>query len=100
MVTSQRPTVFRGEEWLRGLDGFVAASRAEHPGAPADDLLACVWAWTCYTAASIYPFDELIGGGPLLPEPMRAYARDRQRALETVMGQFKAIEDTLREAMR
>ena len=48
-------TVLRGEEWVRGLRGLVAAYREENPDLPTDDLVGSVRAWVRCSAASIYP---------------------------------------------
>jgi hypothetical protein len=77
-------TVLRCEEWLRGLCLLAAADRDEQVHARPDDLVAAVRTWICYSATSIYPFDELVMGEPLLIDSLKLYARDRQQALVTV----------------
>jgi homoserine kinase type II len=87
--------VLRGQDWLRGLGFFVAAYRDEYPQAPRGDLLAAVRAWVCYSASSIYPYDELVSGRPLFPEALRAYARQRQEALVAVLENLASIEEAV-----
>jgi homoserine kinase type II len=92
-------TVLRGEEWVRGLRGLVAAYRDENPDLPTDDLVGSVRAWVCYSAASIYPFDDLVDGRALLPVPLQRYAIDRHHALTAVMDRLEEIESSLREVV-
>jgi hypothetical protein len=63
-------TVFQGEEWVHGYQGLVAAYRDENPELPRGDLVGSVRAWLCYSAASTYPFDDLVDGRALLPVPL------------------------------
>lgn len=89
-------TVLRGEEWQRGLCLLAAAYRDEHGHVRTDDLVAAVQVWFCYSATSIYPFDELIMGKPLEADSLKMYARHRQQALVIVMNDLAMIEEGLR----
>jgi Ser/Thr protein kinase RdoA (MazF antagonist) len=92
-------TVLRSEEWQRGMRLLAAAYRAEHGHARPDDLVATVRAWVCYSATSIYPFDELVMGEPLLADSLKTYARDRQQALVMVMNDLASVEEGLRATL-
>jgi hypothetical protein len=56
------------------------------------DLVATERVWVCYSAASIYPFDDLVDRRALLPEPLSRYAWDRHQALVAVLKQADEIE--------
>ncbi|MFI6763815.1 hypothetical protein ACIBF5_32300 [Micromonospora sp. NPDC050417] len=73
--------------------------RTAHPNVRAEDLLAVVQAWVCYTASSVYPYEELLLGQGLLPEQLQVYARDRQEVLVAVMGDITAPTEALREGI-
>jgi hypothetical protein len=92
-------TVLRGEEWQRGLCLLAATYCDEHGHARPDDLVAAVRAWICYSATSIYQFDELVMGEPLLADSLKMYARDRQQAIVMVMNDLARVEDTLRATL-
>jgi len=92
-------TVLRGEQWQRGLRHLAAGYREEHNDARPDDLIAMVRAWVCYSATSIYPFDELVTGESLLAGPLKTYARDRQQALVVAMNDLAKVEDALRATL-
>lgn len=89
-------TVLQGEEWRRGLRLLASGYRDEYDDARRDDLVAMVRAWVCYSATSIYPFDELIVDEPLLADSLKAYAQDRQQALVAVLNDLAGVEDDLR----
>ncbi len=90
-------TVLRGEEWMGGLRGLLTSYREENPDLPVDDLVGSVRAWVCYSAASIYPFDDLVDGRALLPVSLQRYAVDRHHALSVVLDRLEEIESALRE---
>jgi hypothetical protein len=85
-----------GEEWQRGMCRLAAAYRDEYVRRRPDDLVAAVRAWICYSATSIYPFDELVMGQRLWADSLKMYARHRQQALVRVMTDFAGAEDALR----
>jgi len=92
-------TVLRGEQWQRGRRHLAAGYRDEHDDTRPDDLVAAVRAWVCYSAASIYPFDELITDEPLLVDSLKTYTRDRQQALVMVLDDLASVEDGLRATL-
>lgn len=61
---------------------------------------AAVRTWVCYSAASVYPFDDLLDGHALLPEPLQRYAVDRQHALVAVLERLDEVEAVLGEVLR
>ncbi|RKR88367.1 hypothetical protein BDK92_2684 [Micromonospora pisi] len=78
---------------------MAAGYRTAHPNVRPEDLLAVVPASICYTASSVYPYEDLVLGQALLPEQLQAYARDRQEALLAVMENATAATDALREGI-
>jgi hypothetical protein len=93
-------SVLRGDGWIRGFLGLTAAYRAENPDLPGPDLVGAVRAWVCYSAASIYPFDDLVDGRALLPESLQQYATARHHALVAVLGRLDEIEDAVQDVVR
>jgi Ser/Thr protein kinase RdoA (MazF antagonist) len=92
-------TIVRRPDWLHGLQGFLTAYQATSTTPNSDDMLATVRVWLCYTATSIYPFNELINGQPLFPDQLRSYAHDRQDALVTGLTGLDTIEATVRDCV-
>ncbi|MFK3983062.1 hypothetical protein ACI2K4_22130 [Micromonospora sp. NPDC050397] len=78
---------------------MAAAYRTAHPNVRAEDLLAVIPAWICYTASSVYPYEDLVLGQALLPEQLQTYAKDRHEALLAVMEDPIAATDALREGI-
>ncbi|TMR88980.1 phosphotransferase enzyme family protein [Nonomuraea basaltis] len=93
------PHTALSDAWLTGLAAFVTSYRAAHPQGPADDLLACVRFWICYTSVSPYPLRRLLHGRALLPNPLKAYARIRHDALQSVLERFEEAEAVVHQAV-
>jgi hypothetical protein len=55
-------------------------------------MLPTVRVWVCYSAASIYPFDDLIEWRAPLPEPLLRYAWDRHQAPVAVSKQIDEVK--------
>ena len=93
------PRTVPREDWPDGVAALVANYHAECPETPTADLRALVPAWVCYTAASVYPFGDLLTGTPLLPDDLRAYAKARQQALTTVLDNLPALDERVQAVL-
>jgi len=92
-------TVLRlGSEWPDALRDLAEAYLTQNPAAPAEDVIASVRWWVCYTATSTYPLRRLIAGESPTGGSLEAYARHRHQALLAVTGRLDEVEHHVRTA--